>query len=251
VLFSDLVGSTDISARLDPEEFRELVADYHRAATEAITRFGGFVAKYLGDGVMAYFGWPEAHDNDAERSARAGLAMCDQVDKLNRRDGQGSRPKLSVRVGIDSGTVVIGKGGGSDSEVFGDTANIAARVQSAAEPNTVIVTPAVHRLVAGLFVVEECGAHQLKGIAEPVELYRIVRLSGARSRLAASAARGLTPFVGRANEMSLLWNRGTRDDREVSRTGGGSARSRRATLDRCWRGGAGDRRLAQGGRRFV
>jgi len=91
VLFSDLVGSTDISARLDPEEFRELVADYHRAATEAITRFGGFVAKYLGDGVMAYFGWPEAHDNDAERSARAGLAMCDQVDKLNRRDGQARR----------------------------------------------------------------------------------------------------------------------------------------------------------------
>jgi class 3 adenylate cyclase len=126
-------------------------------------------SKYLGDGVMAYFGWPEAHDNDAERAARAGLAIVDAVGALNQRVGQGSRPNLPVRVGIDSGTVVIGKGVGSDSEVFGDTANIASRVQSAAAPNTVIVTSAVHRLVSGLFVVEEHGAHQLKGIAEPVE----------------------------------------------------------------------------------
>jgi class 3 adenylate cyclase/tetratricopeptide (TPR) repeat protein len=207
VMFCDLVGSTEISARLDPEEWREIEADYLRAVAETISRFDGFVAKYLGDGVMAYFGWPEAHDNDAERAARAGLAIVDAVGALNQRDRQSSRPKLSVRVGIDSGTVVIGKGGGSDSEVFGDTANIAARVQSAGAPDTVIVTPAVHRLVSGLFVVEECGAYQLKGIAEPVELYRIVRLSGARSRLAASAVRGLTPFVGRADEMALLWNR--------------------------------------------
>src|SRR6266481_4951644 len=146
VLFSDLVGSTEISTRLDPEEWRELVADYHRAAAEAIRRFGGFVAKYLGDGVMAYFGWPEAHDNDAERAARAGLAIVESVRALNQRDGQRSRPKLSVRVGIDSGTVVIGKGGGSDSEVFGDAANIAARVQAAADPDTVIVSTAAHRL---------------------------------------------------------------------------------------------------------
>ncbi|MGO9455343.1 MAG: AAA family ATPase [Candidatus Binataceae bacterium] len=207
VLFCDLVGSTEISARLDPEEWREVEADYIRAAAEAITRFDGFVAKYLGDGVMAYFGWPEAHDNDAERAARAGLAIVDAVGALNQRDGHGGRPSLSVRVGIDSGTVVIGQGGGSDSEVFGDTANIASRVQSAAEPGTVIATPAVHRLISGLFVVEERGAHQLKGIAEPIELYRIVRLSGARSRLSASAAAGLTPFVGRADEMRLLWNR--------------------------------------------
>ncbi len=207
VLFCDLVGSTEIAASLDPEGWREIDAEYQRAVAEAIARFGGFVAKYLGDGVMAYFGWPEAHDNDAERAARAGLAIIGAVEALNRRDGQSSRPKLSVRVGIDSGTVVIGKGGGGDSEVFGDAANIAARVQSAADPDMVMVTPAVHRLVSGLFVVEERGAHQLKGIAEPVELFRIVRLSGARSRLAASAVRGLTPFVGRADEMGLLWNR--------------------------------------------
>jgi class 3 adenylate cyclase/tetratricopeptide (TPR) repeat protein len=207
VLFCDLVGSTEISARLDPEEWREIEADYLGGVAEAITCFGGYVAKYLGDGVLAYFGWPAAHDNDAERAARAGLAIIEGIAALNQRDRQDNHPKLSVRVGIDSGTVVIGKGGGSDSEVFGDTANIASRVQSAADPDTVIVTPAVHRLVSGMFVVEERGAHQLKGIAEPVELFRIVRLSGARSRLAASAVRGLTSFVGRADEMGLLWNR--------------------------------------------
>src|ERR1700722_3844457 len=207
VLFSDLVGSTEISARLDPEEFRELVADYHRATSEAITRFGGYVAKYLGDGVMAYFGWPEAHDNDAERAARAGLAILEGVAALNNRDAKSDRPRLSVRVGIDTGNVVIGKGGGSESEIFGDAANIAARVQSAADPDAVIVTPAVNRLVSGLFVIEERGAHQLKGIATPVELYRIVRLSSVRNRLAASMVRGLTPFVGRDDETRLLWSR--------------------------------------------
>jgi class 3 adenylate cyclase/tetratricopeptide (TPR) repeat protein len=207
VLFCDLAGSTEISARLDPEEWREIEGDYLGGVAEAITRFGGYVAKYLGDGVMAYFGWPEAHDNDAEYAARAGLAIIDAVDALNRRNGQDRRPRLSVRVGIDRGNVVIGKGGGSDSEIFGDTANIASRVQSAADSDTVIVTLAVNRLLSGQFVVEERGAHQLKGIAEPVELYRIVRISGARSRLAASAVHGLTPFVGRADEMGLLWNR--------------------------------------------
>ena len=207
VLFCDLVGSTEISSQLDPEEWREVETDYLGAVAEAIGRFDGFVAKYLGDGVLAYFGWPEAHDNDAERAARAGLAIVDAVGTLNQRDGQGNCPKLSVRVGIDSGTVVIGKGGGSDSEVFGDTANLAARVQSAADPDTVLVSAAASRLISGLFVVEDRGAHQLKGIAEPVELYRVLRLSGARSRLAASAVRGLTPFVGRADEIGLLWNR--------------------------------------------
>jgi predicted ATPase/class 3 adenylate cyclase len=207
VLFSDLVGSTEISARLDPEEFRELVADYHGAAAEAITRFDGYVAKYLGDGIMAYFGWPEAHDNDAERAARAGLAILEAVAGLNDRDAKSDRPKLSVRVGIDTGNVVIGKRGGSESEIFGDAANIAARVQSAADPDAVIVTPALNKLVSGLFVVEERGAHQLKGIAEPVELYRIIRLSSVQNRLAASMVHGLSPFVGRDDETRLLWSR--------------------------------------------
>ena len=140
VLFCDLVGSTEIASHLDPEEWREIVAGYHRAAAQAIERFGGHVAQYLGDGVMAYFGWPEAHDNDAERAARAGLAILDAISKLNEHP---THPKLSARVGIDSGAVVVGAGAGKDADVFGDTPNIAARVQSAAEPGTVVITDAV------------------------------------------------------------------------------------------------------------
>jgi class 3 adenylate cyclase len=122
VLFCDLVGSTEIAARLDPEEWREIVADYHRAAAQAIERYGGHVAHYLGDGVMAYFGWPEAHDNDAERAARAGLAILEAISKLNDHP---TRPELTARVGIDSGAVVVGPGAGKDADVFGDAPNIA------------------------------------------------------------------------------------------------------------------------------
>jgi class 3 adenylate cyclase/tetratricopeptide (TPR) repeat protein len=202
VLFCDLVGSTEIATRLDPEEWRETVAAYHRAAAEAITRYGGHVAKYLGDGVMAYFGWPEAHENDAERATRAGLAIIDALSKL---DQQAGHPRLAARVGIDSGTVVVGAGAGRDADVFGEAPNIAARVQSVAEPDTVLVTAATHRLISGLFVVEEHGAQELKGVAKPVELYRVLRPTGVRGRLA--AARGLTPFVGREEELRLLLNR--------------------------------------------
>src|SRR5580704_4201036 len=172
VLFCDLVGSTAISAQLDPEEWRETIARYHGAASEAITRFDGHVAKYLGDGVMAYFGWPAAHDNDAERAVRAGLAILDPIAKLNEQPGHA---KLSTRVGIDSGTVVIGRGAGQDAEVFGDTPNIAARVEEAAGPGTVAISGASHRLVSGLFVIDDLGARSLKGIEQPLRLYRIIR----------------------------------------------------------------------------
>jgi class 3 adenylate cyclase len=205
VLFCDLVGSTAIAARLDPEAWRDTVATYHRAAAEAITRFDGHVAKYLGDGVMAYFGWPAAHDNDAERAARAALAILDAIAKLNEQPGP---VKLSTRVGIDSGTVVIGRGAGNEAEVFGDTPNIAARVQEAAAPGTVAISDATHRLVSGLFVVEDLGAQQLKGIQQPLPLYRVVRPSGVRGRFqAATAAGGLTPFVGREDELRSLTSR--------------------------------------------
>jgi class 3 adenylate cyclase/tetratricopeptide (TPR) repeat protein len=205
VLFCDLVGSTEIASHLDPEQWREIVGEYHRAAAQAIERFGGSVAQYLGDGVMAYFGWPEAHDNDAERAARAGLAILEAITKLN---GHSARPKLAARVGIDSGTVVVGAGAGKDTDVFGDTPNIAARVQAAATPGTVLISAEAHRLVSGLFVVEDRGAQALKGIERPVQLYRVVQPSGVRGRLeAAAAARGLTPFVGREDELRLLMNR--------------------------------------------
>jgi class 3 adenylate cyclase len=148
VLFCDLVGSTQIAARLDPEEWREMVAGYQHAAAESITRFGGHVAKYLGDGVMAYFGYPKAHENDAERAVRAGLSILDALSKSNQQTSfldvrtsqtrlRGSagalpsvRPKLSARIGIDSGAVVVGRGAGKDADVFGEAPNIAAHVQA-------------------------------------------------------------------------------------------------------------------------
>jgi class 3 adenylate cyclase len=205
VLFCDLVGSTEIASHLDPEQWREIVGEYHRAAAQAIERFGGSVAQYLDDGVMAYFGWPEAHDNDAERAARAGLAILDAISKLNEYP---SRPKLAARVGIDSGAVVVGAGAGREADVFGDAPNIAARVQTAAAPGTVLISADTHRLVSGLFVVEDRGAQALKGIERPLQLYRVVQPSGVRGRLeAGAAARGLTPFVGREDELRLLMNR--------------------------------------------
>src|SRR6516164_7499346 len=191
VLFCDLVGSTEIAARLDPEEWREVVASYHRAAAEAITRFGGYVAKYLGDGVIAYFGWPEAHDNDGERAARAGLAILEGIAKLNEQtplpmsnNGRGiARPKLAARVGIDSGAVVVGAGANKDAEVFGETPNIAARLQATATPSTVLITAATHRLISGLFIVEALGPHALKGITTALEVFQVVRPTGVRGRL--------------------------------------------------------------------
>src|SRR6266852_4228128 len=182
VLFCDLVGSTEIASRLDPEEWREIVGEYHRAAAQAIERFGGHVAQYLGDGVMAYFGWPEAHDNDAERAARAGLAILDAISKLNERP---ARPKLAARIGIDSGAVVVGAGAGKEADVFGDTPNIAARLQEQAPPNSLVISAATHHLVAGLFECENLGPRSLKGISSPHPVHRVVRESEDRSRLEA------------------------------------------------------------------
>jgi class 3 adenylate cyclase len=137
VLFCDLVGSTEIAIRFDPEEWRETVAAYHSAAAQAISRYGGHIAQYIGDGVMAFFGYPEAHDNDAERAARTGLTMLDAISALG---DQAGRPKLTARVGIDSGAVVVGAGAGKEADVFGEAPNIATRVQAAAEPGTVLIT---------------------------------------------------------------------------------------------------------------
>ena len=206
VLFCDLVGSTEISTRLDAEEWRELVASYHRVAAEATARFGGHVAQLLGDGVMSYFGWPEAHENDAERAVRAGLVIVDAVAALNRNPGKESS-LLQVRVGIHTGAVVVGPTGGKETLAFGETPNVAARVQAEAEANTVVISAASHRLVSGLFAVEDRGAHQLKGIGEPVTLYRVVRATGTRGRFKAAAAESLTPLVGREEDLRLLLER--------------------------------------------
>ena len=206
-LFSDLVNSTGIAARLDPEEWSELSARYQHAAADAVARFGGHVAKYLGDGLVVYFGFPEAYENAPERAVKAGLEILDAIKVLNASCAD-DRMHLAVRVGIHAGEVVVGQDGGGNPEVFGDTTNLAARVQTAAEPGTLLITAPVNHMVSGLFVIEPHGSHQLKGVPEAVELFRVTQSSGVRGRIhAAAAARGLIPFVGREEELSLLWRR--------------------------------------------
>ena len=203
VMFCDLVGSTDLAARLDAEDWRTLVGAYLDEASAAVTGFGGHVLKKLGDGLMALFGYPQAQENDAERAVRAGLAIQRALADLNARNARSGAPKLSARVGIECGSVVVDAAG----EVFGEAPNVAARVQAAAEPGTVLVTASVQRQTAGLFVVEDKGAHELKGVPTPVALYRIVRASGGGRR---GGARVLTPLVGREDELALLTRRWAR-----------------------------------------
>src|SRR5215469_456255 len=186
VLFCDLVNSTAIATQLDPEEWRELIAEYDLVVAEAVERFGGYVAQYQGDGVMAYFGWPESHDNNAERAARASLSIIPAVAKINHQHP--THPKLSARVGIDSGEVVVGASVGKSADVFGETPNIANRVQTAAASGTVLITGSTHTLLSGLFEVEDRGTQALKGIERPIQLYRLVRPSGKRGRLDVQAA---------------------------------------------------------------
>jgi class 3 adenylate cyclase/tetratricopeptide (TPR) repeat protein len=200
VMVCDLVGSVGLAAMLDPEDWRDLVKTYLDEASNIVTGLGGCVLTRLGDGLMALFGYPHAQENDAERAVRAGLAIQRALADLNVRNEGGRAPALAARVGLDSGPVILEPTG----EAFGAAPNIAARVQAVAEPGAVVVTANVHRQIAGLFVAEDTGAHELKGAAEPVRLYRVVRASGGRRR---AAAPSLTPFVGREEEMRLLTRR--------------------------------------------
>src|SRR5271169_4010638 len=170
-MFCDLVGSTNLAAKLDAEDWRNLVSAYLDEASQAVTGFGGHVLKRLGDGLMALFGYPHAQENDAERAVRAALTIQRALVEMNARNAAKGAPQLSARIGLESGPVVVEATG----EVFGEAPNIAARVQGLAEPGAVLVTANVQRQTAGLFVAEDKGAHALKGVAAPVTLYRIVR----------------------------------------------------------------------------
>jgi class 3 adenylate cyclase len=160
VIFCDLVGSTSISAGLDAEDWRDLIGAYLDAASAAVTEMGGHVAKKLGDGLMALFGYPVAQENDAERAARAALSIQRALAEVNRKNADAGKPTLNARIGIEIGPVVIDAAG----EIYGDAPNVASRVQALAEPGTVVVTARVQRQIAGLFVVEESGGHELKGV---------------------------------------------------------------------------------------
>ena len=204
VMFCDLVDSTSLAARLDAEDWRDLVGSYLDEASAAVTRLGGHVHSKHGDGLMALFGYPKAQENDAERAVRAALAIQRGLDDLNARNANKNAPRLAARIGLESGQVVVD----ATSAVFGEAPNVAARVQSLAEPGSVIVTAGVQRQVAGLFVAEDRGAHGLKGMPAPVTLYRIIRASGGGRR---GGGRGMTPLGGREEELELLsrhWERG-------------------------------------------
>jgi class 3 adenylate cyclase len=206
-MFCDLVGSTALSSRLDPEDMREIIGAYHRCCAEQIKKAGGFVAKYMGDGVLAYFGYPQAHEDDAERAVRAGLALVEAVPKLKTAAGV----PLQVRVGIATGLVVvgdlIGSGEAQERGIVGDTPNLAARLQTLAEPGQVVISQSARRLTGGLFEYHDLGRVALKGLADPVQAWQVLGPSAVESRFDAQHETSLTPLVGREEELELLLRR--------------------------------------------
>ncbi len=205
VMFCDLVGSTALSARLDPEDLREVIGAYHRCVAAVIGRSGGFVAKYMGDGVLAYFGYPQAHEDDAERAVRAGLAVIGAVGRL------AAPEPLRVRLGLASGLAVVGDliGAGSAQEqaVVGETPNLAARLQALAAPDTLVISENTRRQIGGLFETEDLGRQPLAGFAAAQRAWRVIGESGVLSRFEALRAASLTPLVGREEEIELLLRR--------------------------------------------
>jgi class 3 adenylate cyclase/predicted ATPase len=211
VMFCDLVGSTELSARLDPEDLRGIIGAYHRCVAEIVEGFGGFVARYMGDGVLVYFGYPQAHEDDAERATRCGLALVDRVPQLDQAE------ELHARVGIATGLVVVG-GEVVEHDVAGDTPNLAARLQALAEPDTVVIAASTRRLTGDLFEYRDLGEIELKGIAGPVSAWQALRPSTVASRFEALRGSALTPLVGRDEEIDLLlrrWARAQTGDGQV------------------------------------
>jgi class 3 adenylate cyclase/tetratricopeptide (TPR) repeat protein len=205
VMFSDLVGSTALSARMDPEDLREVISAYQKCVAETVQRFGGFLAKYMGDGVLVYFGYPQAYEDDAERAVRAGLALVAAVSGLT------THTALQARVGIATGLVVvgdlIGSGASQEQAIVGETPNLAARLQGIAEPDVVVIAESTRGLVGNLFELEDLGPRDLKGISGPVRAWVALRTSSVESRFEAMHAGGLTELVGREEELQLLLRR--------------------------------------------
>jgi class 3 adenylate cyclase/predicted ATPase len=237
VMFSDLVGSTALSARMDPEDLREVISAYQKCVAETVRRFGGFVAKYMGDGVLIYFGYPQAHEDDAERAVRAGLELVAAVSALK------TRASLQTRVGIATGLVVvgdlIGSGSAREQAIVGETPNLAARLQSVAEPSSVVVADSTRRLLGSLFELQDLGTKNLKGIPEPTRTFTALRTSSVESRFEALHAGGLTALVGRDEEIELMlrrWSRAETGEGQVvllsGEAGIGKSRLTAALLER-------------------
>jgi class 3 adenylate cyclase/predicted ATPase len=210
VMFCDLVDSTKLSSQLDPEEYRDVVRAYQRVCTDVIQRYDGHIAQLLGDGLLIYFGYPHAHEDDAQRAVRTGLGILDAMGDLNKKLEQEQGITLALRLGIHTGLVVVGAmGGGARQEqlALGETPNVASRIQALAEPNTLLISADTFHLIQGYFECQALGAQALRGVAEPVAVYRVLGESGATSRLDVAQPRGLTPLVGRESEVTLLLER--------------------------------------------
>ena len=204
VMFCDLVGSTPLAARLDPEEMHEVIRAYQKVCTSIVPAYDGFLARFMGDGMLVYFGYPHAHEDDAERAVRAALDMVAAVSRLKTPDGE----PLAARAGIATGTVIVGEllatGEAQERTVVGDTPNLADRIKGLAEPGAVAIAPSTRRLLGGVFKLRELGRHALKGYAEPIEAWAVVGEAPAESRFQAARASQLTDFVGRGRELQLL-----------------------------------------------
>ena len=202
VMFADMVGSTALSGRMDPEDLRDVISAYQKCVADSVQRFGGFLAKYMGDGVLVYFGYPQAHEDDAERAVRAGLELVSAATELD------THTTVQTRVGIATGLVVvgdlIGSGASQEQAIVGETPNLAARLQGIAEPNTVVIAGATRRLLGNLFELQDLGPNELKGIAGPVRAFAVLRASSVEGRFEAMHPGGLTALVGRDEELDLL-----------------------------------------------
>jgi class 3 adenylate cyclase/tetratricopeptide (TPR) repeat protein len=210
VLFCDLVDSTRLASQLDPEDLREVVRAYQDTCAKVIARFEGHIAQYLGDGLLVYFGYPLAHEDDAQRAVRTGLGIVEAMGQLTMRLVQERGVHLAVRLGSHTGLVVVGDVGGRTRQeqlALGETPNLAARLQGLAAPNTLVISAATLQLLGGFFACQSLGAPPLKGLTQPVEVYQVLYESTARSRLEAAGSTGLTPLVGREQEVGLLQER--------------------------------------------
>ena len=213
VMFCDMAGSTALAARLDPEDLREVIRGFQDACVRAIGRFDGFVAKFLGDGVLAYFGYPRAHEDDSERAVRAGLTVVDEVGRLTLQ----ARVRLEVRVGIATGLVVVGETVGEGEQVvIGETPNLAARLQGLAEPNAVVIADSTRQLLGGRFNLEDLGQHSLKAMGNPIPSWRVLGEHAAESRFEAGHTQSVTGFFGREREVNVMMDRWAQ-----ARSGGG------------------------------
>jgi class 3 adenylate cyclase len=211
VMFCDLVGSTALSVRRDPEDLRDLIGSYHQAVAEVVKRFEGFVARYMGDGILIYFGYPRAHEDDAERAARCALAVVEAVSGLKLAE------ELQARIGIATGMVVVG-GGAPGHDVVGETPNLAARLQTLAEPNAVLIDESTRRLIGGLFEYRDLGAVEARGFTGTVPTWQVLRASAVASRFEALRASSPTPLIGRGEELEFLlsrWERAKKGEGQV------------------------------------